>query len=68
MIGLKSHFDLYFSILLSFIGVFEESKENKLEYTDVFTAYTNMVETTLEQYLSSRIPVSSLTDKFIFAE
>lgn len=38
--------------------LFEESKENKLEYTDVFTAYTNMVETALEQFLSSRIPVS----------
>lgn len=36
---------------------FEESKENKLEYTDVFDAYTTLVEKSLEEYLTKKIPV-----------
>mmetsp|Transcript_87725 Transcript_87725/g.171569 ORF Transcript_87725/g.171569 Transcript_87725/m.171569 type:complete len:175 (+) Transcript_87725:149-673(+) len=34
---------------------FEESKENKLEYTEVFNQYTTLVESYLENYLSSKI-------------
>lgn len=37
---------------------FEESKENKLEYTEVFDSYTTMVEKSLEDRLSMKISVS----------
>lgn len=37
---------------------FEESKENKLEYTEVFNQYTSFVESSIEKFLSSRIAVS----------
>jgi hypothetical protein len=36
---------------------FEESKENKLEYTEIFGQYTNFVESSIEKHLSSKIPV-----------
>lgn len=38
--------------------VFEESKENKLEYTSLFQEYTNTIETMIEDRLRERIPVS----------
>ncbi len=41
------------------IDKFEESKENKLEYTEVFNTYTTFVESSIEKYLSSKIPVSA---------
>jgi hypothetical protein len=36
---------------------FEEGKENKLEYTQTFDAYTTLVEKYLEEVLSSRLQV-----------
>lgn len=44
-------------------AVFEDSEENKLEYTDVFNAYTDTIEKHLETRLTSRIPGFEL-DKF----
>lgn len=41
------------------IDKFEESKENKLEYTEVFNTYTTFVESSIEKYLSSKIPVGA---------
>lgn len=40
-----------------FLDKFEESKENKLEYTEIFDQYTTFVESSLEKYLSSKISV-----------
>ncbi|KAJ1420682.1 hypothetical protein B484DRAFT_128666 [Ochromonadaceae sp. CCMP2298] len=39
---------------------FEEGKENKLEYTATFGAYTSMVETYLEGALASKLPEFSM--------
>ena len=44
--------------MILYIDKFEESKENKLEYTEVFNNYTKLVERSIEQYLSDKIPVS----------
>lgn len=41
------------------VDKFEESKENKLEYTEVFNTYTTFVESSIEKYLSSKIPVGA---------
>ena len=48
------------------VDKFEESKENKLEYTEVFTSYTSFVESSLEKHLSSKIPVNLNDVVFIF--
>lgn len=40
-----------------YVDKFEESKENKLEYTVVFDSYTSVVEKALEDRLSAKISV-----------
>lgn len=45
---------------------FEESKENKLEYTEVFDSYTGMVEKSLEDRLSKKISVSMQYITYVF--
>lgn len=37
---------------------FSESSENKLEYTALFTQYSDMLEKLIEDKLKERIPVS----------
>lgn len=37
---------------------FEESKENKIEYTPVFEEYTHAIETMIDQTLKQKVPVS----------
>ena len=37
-------------------GIFEDTDENKLEYTDLFRQYTDIVEKGLEAKLQERIP------------
>lgn len=38
-------------------AVFEETKENKLEYTELFQNYTKLIENNLEDMLKSKLPV-----------
>jgi hypothetical protein len=40
---------------------FSETEENRLEYTDLFQTYTNMVEEMLQRKLNEKIPVSITT-------
>jgi hypothetical protein len=48
-----------YSFLNSFfkIEIFEESKENKLEYTPIFHDYTRMIEDFIETRVRDVIPV-----------
>jgi hypothetical protein len=39
---------------------FEESKENKLEYMELFEQYTSLIEQMIEDHLTARVPVSLL--------
>jgi hypothetical protein len=50
-------FYLLLHIRFVHIDKFEESKENKLEYTTIFNEYSNMVEKELEIFLTRKIPV-----------
>uniref|UniRef100_A0A7S3G294 ADP-ribosylation factor-like protein 2-binding protein n=1 Tax=Palpitomonas bilix TaxID=652834 RepID=A0A7S3G294_9EUKA len=42
--------------------VFEDSDENKLEYTPIFETYVNLVEETIEKRLSEEIPGFSMEE------
>lgn len=46
---------LFFWIILE---KFSNSEENKVEYTELFQTYTTIIETTLDQQLTAKIPVS----------
>nr|XP_054748952.1 ADP-ribosylation factor-like protein 2-binding protein [Lytechinus pictus] len=39
-----------------YYGVFEDTEENKFEYTDLFNQYTKLIEKYIEEQLTARIP------------
>lgn len=42
-------------------GIFEDSEENKLEYTALFSQYTELVEKSLESKLKEKIPMFTMS-------
>jgi ADP-ribosylation factor 2-binding protein len=42
-------------ILYLFIDIFDNSEENKIEYTPIFSEYTRVIEGVLENRLKSKI-------------
>lgn len=42
--------------------IFEETKENKLEYTDIFQKYTRMIEDVIGSALAEKIPGFKMSD------
>ena len=42
-------------------GIFDDTEENKLEYTEIFRQYTELVENSLEAKLTEKIPGFSMS-------
>ena len=41
---------------------FSESEENKVQYTELFLEYTEIIEKALDEELTSKIPVSNISN------
>jgi len=41
-------------------GIFDDKDENKIEYTEIFQRYTSLIESTLDQKLTEKVPNFSM--------
>jgi ADP-ribosylation factor 2-binding protein len=41
-------------------GIFDDKDENKIEYTEIFQRYTALIESTLDQKLTEKVPNFSM--------
>ena len=44
---------------------FSDSEENKVQYTELFLEYTEIIEKALDEELTSKIPVSNISNSWL---